>query len=146
MEYQFNFEKLEVWQESRKLAAEIYFVTREFPTDEKYAITQQIRRSVISVASNLAEGSTRTSPKEQAYFTTISFGSLMELLNQLIISSDLEYLPAEKLLNLRNSIQLLSVRLSNLKKSQVSKIKGLKALFWMIVTPQLFQTLNPVIS
>ncbi|HYM94001.1 MAG TPA: four helix bundle protein [Chitinophagaceae bacterium] len=144
MEYQFNFEKLDVWQDSRKLAADIYLVTREFPADEKYAIIQQIRRAVVSVASNLAEGSTRTSPKEQAHFTTISFGSLMELLNQLIISSDLGYLKTERLTDFRNKIQSLSVRLSNLKKSQVSKIKGLKVIVWMILAPQLFQTLQPV--
>lgn len=77
--YQFSFEKLEVWQMARKLAVRIYKQTQSFPNEEKYGLTSQIRRSALSIGSNIAEGSTRASAKDQAHFTTVAYGSLMEV-------------------------------------------------------------------
>jgi four helix bundle protein len=142
--YQFGFEKLKVWQEARLLAREMYLITRTFPPDERFSLSQQIRRAATSVAANLAEGTTRTSAKDQAWFTTISFGSLMELLNHLIIASDLSYISTEQLSRVRSQIQTLSVKLSNLKRAQLSRINGFKTLWWMIFMPQLFQELQPL--
>ena len=121
--YQFSFEKLAVWQEARVLVKETYLLTKSFPDDEKYSLVQQIRRAISSVAANLAEGTTRTSAKDQAHFTTLSFSSLMEVLNHLMISFDLGYITKDQLNKFRVKIQPLSVRLSNLKKSQLSRVK-----------------------
>ena len=82
----YSFENLEVWQKSRKLVKTIYKTTEKFPKDEKFGLTSQIRRVSISVSSNIAEGSTRWSKKDKARFYEIAFGSLMEILNQLILS------------------------------------------------------------
>lgn len=71
------------------MVEEIYRVTKEFPRDERFGLTNQMRRCAVSVASNLAEGTSRMTKKDKAHFTTISFSSLMELLNQTIISKEL---------------------------------------------------------
>ena len=78
------YDKLEVWQNSRSLAIMVYDLTTLFPSSEKFGLTSQIRRSAISVASNVAEGAGRTSSKDSTFYSA-SYGSLMELLNQLII-------------------------------------------------------------
>lgn len=120
--YQFSFEKLEVWQLARILAKEIYKHTSSFPQEEKYLLTTQLRRAAVSVASNLAEGSTRIKAKDKAYFTTVAFSSLMEVLNQLILAVDLGYLNNEALTSRRKQIQVLSVKMSNLKTSQLKGV------------------------
>jgi four helix bundle protein len=142
--HQFSFEKLEVWQSARLLAKNIYIVARSFPSDEKYALTQQLRRAALSVCANLAEGTTRISAKDQAHFTTISYSSMMELLNHLIIAFDLAYISEEELKNFRAQIQPLSVKLSNLKKSQLSRIGGLKTIFLLVFSYSLSQPLQPL--
>lgn len=90
--HQFAFEKLDVWKEARKLVKNIYISTKSFPKSEQFGITNQIRRAAVSVPSNIAEGVSRTTGKDQAHFTSIAFGSLMELTNQLMISVDLGFL------------------------------------------------------
>jgi four helix bundle protein len=120
--YKFGFEKLEVWQMARKLSIEVYKATKSFPSEEKYTLVSQIRRAAVSVASNIAEGSSRRSAKDQSHFTTMSFSSLMELISHLIIATDLEYLTEDVLDNFRASIQTLSVKLSNLKNAQEKRI------------------------
>jgi four helix bundle protein len=121
--YLFAFEKLTVWQLAKDLAKEIYTLTKVFPTEEKYGLIQQMRRSATSICANIAEGSTRSSAKDQAHFTTIAYGSLIELLNHLIIAKELEFLDNETFLRLRTSINNLSVKLSNFKKTQLARIK-----------------------
>ena len=143
-DHQFSFEKLEVWQSARVLAKNIYLSTKLFPSDEKYALTQQMRRAALSVCANLAEGTTRISAKDQAHFTTISYSSMMELLNHLIIAFDLGYINEEELKNFRVQIQPLSVKLSNLKKSQLSRLGGLKIIFLMIFSYSIYQPLQPL--
>ncbi len=83
--------KLEAWKQSRKLVTDIYLLTKEFPKDEMYGLTLQIRRSAISIPSNIAEGAARTGNKEFAQFLSIARGSLSELETQLLIASDLGY-------------------------------------------------------
>ena len=122
--HEFSFERLVAWQEAKELTMSIYQETKSFPIDEKFGLTQQIRRAAMSVCANIAEGSTRSTPKDQAYFTTIAYGSLIELLNHLIIANELGYLEKKVFQALRHSIELLSVKLSNLKKSQIAKVKG----------------------
>ncbi len=120
MEYLFPFEKLRVWQNSRKLVMEIYSITSAFPKEEKYCLTDQQRRCAISVTSNLAEGTSRSSSKDQAHFTNMAYGSLMELLNQIYLAYDLNYINEEKLFDLKSKIYEISNQLNSLRKSQLN--------------------------
>jgi len=113
----YAFEKLDVWQKSRVLAIEIYTVTRSFPADEKFGLTSQIRRATISISSNIAEGSTRLSTRDKSRFYEIAYGSLIEVLNQLIISQDLQYLIPDDFIRLRAQIDEISRMLLALHKS-----------------------------
>ena len=112
--YTFSFERLDVWKKSRLLTKEIYSLTKKFPDDEKFGITSQLRRAIISVCSNIAEGSSRKSKKDQSHFYNISYSSLTELLNQLIISNDLGYLQDDSLEEIRNEIHTISLMLNRL--------------------------------
>lgn len=91
----YNFEKLEVWHIARELVAKVYRLLSYLPAEERFVLCDQIRRAVISVPSNIAEGGSRISPKEQMHFMEIAYGSLMELYCQLIIAVDLGYLQKE---------------------------------------------------
>ena len=88
----YSFEKLLVWQESISLVKYIYRITNDFPSEEKFGLISQLRRATVSISSNLAEGTSRKTNKDKAHFTTISFSSAMEVLNQLIISKELDFI------------------------------------------------------
>ncbi len=87
-----NYTELDVWKCSRELVKLVYVLTKSFPKDELYALTNQIRRSVISVPSNIAEGIGRQSNKETIHFLFIAKGLLQEVETQLYLSYDLEYI------------------------------------------------------
>jgi len=95
-----SYIELDVWKEARKLVSQIYLVTRLFPKEELYGITNQIRRCPISVPSNIAEGCGRQTPKDTLRFLNISRGSLYELETQLYLSKDLNFISDETLDNL----------------------------------------------
>lgn len=120
-EYRYSFEKLQVWQNSRNLAKAIYQVTSNFPKEEHFCLTVQLRRASISVSSNLAEGSSRISSKDQAHFTNLAYSSLMEVLNQLYIANDLKYISDSELTELRDKISEISNQLNSLRNSQLNK-------------------------
>jgi len=88
----FSFEKLTVWQKARELSSVIYRLTIRFPADERFGLISQMRRCSVSISSNIAEGTSRHSAKDKARFTEISYGSTMELLNQIILSKDLNFI------------------------------------------------------
>jgi four helix bundle protein len=90
-----NFRDLEIWKRSMKLVEEIYNLTRTFPKDEIYGLTSQLRRSAVSIPSNIAEGFARFHNKEYRQFLYLSLGSCAELITQLIIASRLQYAPAK---------------------------------------------------
>jgi four helix bundle protein len=117
----YPFEKLEAWQAARNLSVKVYGLTSTFPAEEKYGIVQQLRRAAVSVASNISEGTGRFAPKDQAHFYSMSYGSLMELLNQIIISRDLELLPDHEYDKIRKSIETLSAIISGLRKHTLNK-------------------------
>ena len=121
--YTYSFEKLDVWQKAKSFSVLIYKITRNFPSDEKFGITNQLRRASVSVPSNIAEGISRISYKEQARFSEIAYGSLMEVLNQIIISQDLGYLEIDAYERVRIDIDEISNKLNALKKAQISRIK-----------------------
>lgn len=120
MPYKFSFEKLTVWIDSKELIKIIYSVTGSFPEVEKFGLTNQLRRASISVASNLAEGTSRKTNKDKAHFTTMSYSSLMEVLNQIIISKELGFINEEDYSVIRESIQKIANKLNALRKSQIS--------------------------
>ena len=118
---QFNFEKLEVWQNSIDLTVAIYKLTDSFPVDEKYNLTSQIRRACVSVSSNIAEGNYRITNNDKGHFMTMAYGSLMEVINQLIIANRLNYVSDEKLNYLRDDIQLIANQINKLKKYYIER-------------------------
>jgi four helix bundle protein len=78
----FNFEKLETWQKAIAFADMVYEVTRDFPNDERFGLTNQMRRAEVSISSNIAEGSARNSKADYARFLEIATGSLFEVVSQ----------------------------------------------------------------
>lgn len=87
-----SFRKLDAYIYAKDLVKQVYALIKKFPKEEQYALCDQLRRAVISIPSNIAEGSGRTTPKDQAHFYTMAFGSLMEVLAQLDVACELEYL------------------------------------------------------
>ncbi len=118
----FNFEKLEVWQLSRSFVKEIYSITKQFPDDEKYGLTNQLRRASVSISSNIAEGNSRFSPKDKSHFTEMAYTSLMEVINQVIISNDLRYLDDFCLTQIKEKAFILANKINGLYKYQRSNI------------------------
>ncbi len=118
---QFSFEKLDVWQNSIDLTVAMYKLTDNFPAHESYNLTSQLRRACVSVSSNIAEGNYRITGKDRGHFLTMAYGSLMEVINQLIVANKLNYVSDEHLDDLRNQISLIANQLSSLKKYQLNK-------------------------
>ena len=87
-----SFRKLDAYIYAKDIVKQIYALVKKFPKEEQYALCDQLRRAVISIPSNIAEGSGRTTPKDQAHFYTIAYGSLMEVLAQLDVACELEYI------------------------------------------------------
>ena len=103
-----NYKQLDVWNRGIELAASIYELTNDFPKEEKFGIISQMRRSAVSISSNIAEGAGRNSDNEFRQFLNISFGSCSELETQLIICIKLGYISdkeSEKLLGELTEIQ-----------------------------------------
>jgi four helix bundle protein len=120
---QFTFERLEVWQDARKLVIGIYESTRDFPKAELYGMTSQLNRAAVSVANNLAEGTSRASMKDQAHFSNQAYSSLMETVSDLIISTDLGFIQNGKADILINQAHDPAVRIHNLRESQLRRSK-----------------------
>lgn len=116
----FSFEKLHVWVDSKELVKMVYAATAKFPEEEKFGMSSQLRRVTISVASNLAEGSSRTTNKDKAHYSTIAFSSLMEVLNQLIIAKELNFITENDYRNLREQVEKISNKLNALRKTQLN--------------------------
>ena len=113
----FRFQKLEVWKKARLLNKMIYDLTRSFPSQEAYGLTSQIRRSSISVSSNIAEGSGRNSDTDFAHFLEIAYGSLMEVLSQLFLALDEHYITRSQLDEVLGEADILASQLVALSKT-----------------------------
>lgn len=120
---EYSFQKLNVWQEAKKLVVAVYHLLDEFPKFEKYALCDQIRRAVVSVPSNIAEGSGRKSLKEQIHFLEISYGSLMETFNQLLIAIDLTYITEESVEAIKPRIDAVAKMINGLSNSYSTKLE-----------------------
>lgn len=119
--YVFSFEKLDVWQNSREFVLTIYKLTNNFPSSEIYGITSQIKRSSSSIATNLAEGTSRNTNKDKAHFLTISYSSATETLNHLIISKDLDYISEKEYSLCREKLEKICNQINSLKKYYLSQ-------------------------
>lgn len=87
-----SFTDLHAWQEGHCLVFDAYSITKEFPRDEKFGLTSQLRRAAVSVTSNIAEGFSRSSYQDKTRFYSIALGSLTEVQNQLLAARDVEYI------------------------------------------------------
>ena len=87
-----NHKDLDVWKRSMDLVEEIYKTTSNFPSSERYGLTNQLRRASVSIPSNIAEGAVRTGDKELLYFINVAIGSIAEIETQLLIAVRLEYI------------------------------------------------------
>lgn len=114
---EFSFENLKVWQKSTDFIVEIYSVTEQFPDDEKYGLTSQIRRASVSIASNVAEGSSRNTNKDKARFYNISYSTAIEVLNQLIIANKLNMLDNTDYIKLRKELEEITRMINALYNS-----------------------------
>ena len=115
---------LEVWKKSIELVTEIYQITKDFPKEEIYGLTSQIKRSAVSVPSNIAEGAARQSNKEYIQFLYIALGSLMELDTQLVIAKNINFVDEEMLSNIDDKIETIGKMLNGLITYRKSKFRN----------------------
>lgn len=109
-----NYENLDVWEKSHQLALAVYESTDNFPEQEKYSLTDQIRQASVSIPSNIAEGCGKESTDDFLRFLLIARGSCNELDYQLHLANDLGYLPSEETKTLRNKTNEISKMLTGL--------------------------------
>lgn len=111
-----RFKKLKMWQLSREFCTDIYQTTSKFPTNERFGLVNQLRRSAVSIVSNIAEGSSRNSNKDFNRFLEIALGSAYEIETQLLISFDLNFLTEENLILLNKKLESISKMIIHFKK------------------------------
>ena len=114
----YHYKQLIVWQKAMKLVIHVYKVTKNFPKNEQYGLVSQLRRSAVSIPSNIAEGHGRTSDKEIVRFLDIARGSIYELDTQLEISRQLNYLNQVEYRSIFNLLDEISRMLSGLRRSK----------------------------
>ena len=111
----FRFEKLDVWQRAVDHAGYVYTVTRSFPRDERFGLTNQMRRAAVSVSSNIAEGSGRASDIDFARFLEFSYSSLMEVVSEATIATRQMFLPQQSFDTIYRESEELARMLSGLR-------------------------------
>lgn len=120
----FNFEKLDVWQKAIDFADLIYNKTRAFPSDERFGLTNQLRRAAVSISSNIAEGSSRSSKSDFARFVEIATGSVFEVVSQAFIAHRQSFLSQDQFRKIYADAEELSRMLSGLRKSLLSTLNS----------------------
>lgn len=118
----FSFEDLEAYKVARLLVRDVYLLQSKFPMEERFALGDQVRRSITSVTSNIAEGSGRNSYKEKIHFIEIAFGSMTESFSQLQNAQDLGYITQQEVENLRPQFNHVAALLSLLRKEFEGKV------------------------
>lgn len=116
-----SFTDLNVWKEAHKLVIMIYKATKQFPKDELFGLTNQIRRAVVSITSNIAEGFSRNTFKDKTQFYSIALGSLTETQNQLLVARDVGYMDNILFKEIGNQTVIVSKLCNGLLKSNRSK-------------------------
>lgn len=112
-----GFEDLQVWQESQNLAVQVYSISRLFPKDEQFGMTNQIRRSVSSISANIAEGYGRHTINDKLHFMSIAYGSLLETKNFIYLSHRLDYVTKEDMDKILTQIVMCQKLLNGFKRS-----------------------------
>lgn len=112
-----KFTDLNAWKEGHKLVLSIYKITKKFPKDEQYGLSNQLRRCAVSITSNIAEGFSRQSYKEKIYFYSNTLGSITELQNQILISRDTCYINQEEFKEIANQSVVVHKLTNGLIKS-----------------------------
>jgi four helix bundle protein len=124
----FSYRKLRVYNHAKELVVYVYQLLKLFPKEENYALCDQLRRAVISIPSNIAEGMGRTSIKEQIHFIEIAFGSLYEVMCQIELAKDLNYITEVQFKEIEESVQNVAKPLSGLrsKRKKILNTDGIK--------------------
>ena len=120
-EPKYSYKTLDAYKEAKALVLQVYSLLKQFPKEEQYALCDQLRRAVISVPSNIAEGSGRTSAKDQAHFFEMAFGSLMEVNCQIDIAHDLGYISKDDVENIEKHVKSISALLSGLRRKIIGE-------------------------
>ena len=124
MEYKYSFEKLEVWNDARNLVKMIYLQTDNFPEKERFGLSSQMQRAVVSIVSNIAEGVSRNSVKDKIRFVELAYGSLMELYCQLYVSVDLDYLTPSTFTLIKAEIDKIANKANALKRNFIKQLNS----------------------
>ncbi len=120
MDAKLYYKNLKVYQVSKVVVKDVYQLIKKYPTEERYALCDQLRRAIVSVPSNIVEGLSRTTDKEKHHFLNIAYGSLMETLCQLDISADLGYITNDELKHVEDE----SVELIRMMKGMMRNYNG----------------------
>ena len=118
--HDFSFEGLRVYKSIRQLVKDVYILVNKLPAVENFALGSQIRRAVVSVKANIAEGSGRNHPKDKAHFIDMAYGSLLETYSELETAADLGYITEEDVKNIKPQIIDIGKMLSGLRTSILS--------------------------
>ncbi len=117
---EFSFEKLIVYKKAKEYVKVVYSLLLKFPSEERFAMCDQLRRASVSVISNIAEGTSRQTSKDKCHFLDIAYGSLMETYSQLDLARDLDYITDSDINDIKSrGIELLRL-LASLKRSYLS--------------------------
>lgn len=119
-EAKYSYKQLDVYKESKVLVKMVYKLLKNFPKEEQYALCDQLRRAVISVPSNLAEGTGRTSRKDQAHFLEMAYGSLMEVDCQIDIAHDLGYISSADESQVNAQANRIAAMLSGMRRKRLA--------------------------
>jgi four helix bundle protein len=136
MRARFRFEKLNVWQEARRLNRMVYGLTRQFPSYEGFGMTSQVRRASVSVSANIAEGAGRNSDKDFAHFLEQAYASLMEVASLLYLSLDEHYVAEKDVHPLFDELEKLARQIAALNRPL--SVKHSKTPFGRVVQPAAF--------
>jgi four helix bundle protein len=133
-----NFKELKIWQKSRELVKICYFATSKFPKEEKFGLIPQIQKASVSIPTNIAEGSGKSSDKDFSRFLEMSISSAFELETLFIVAVDLELIPFEKSTEIISQIQEIQKMIYAFRKSIVKRRIGFYALLlilgsWLLV-------------
>lgn len=120
----FSYRKLRAYQQAKLLVVLVYNLLKQFPKEENFALCDQLRRAVISIPSNIAEGMGRNSFREQIHFLEISFGSLNEVMCQIELAYDLKFITQEQLLQVEELYQSIAQMLSGLRRKRLDMIRS----------------------
>ena len=113
----FGYRKLIAYQKAKEVVKHTYNLLKKFPAEERYAMSDQLRRASVSITSNIAEGINRYSVKDKSHFIEMSYGSLMEVSSQFEIAEELGYITAEERLSMDQLIEEVARLLSGLQKT-----------------------------